>query len=63
MYYEEVCYTIKKCLEVKNDRTGKKYLEYCEFRKELDWNTLKAYRIDLKQFFEYTQEDMPARVK
>lgn len=37
----------------------KKYLEYCEFRKELDWNTLKAYRIDLKQFFEYVQEDMP----
>ena len=26
----------------------KKYLEYCESRKELDWNTLKAYRIDLK---------------
>lgn len=28
----------------------KKYLEYCEFRKELDWNTLKAYRIDLKYY-------------
>ena len=28
----------------------KKYLEYCEYRKELDWNTLKAYRIDLRQF-------------
>lgn len=39
----------------------KKYLEYCEFRKELDWNTLKAYRIDLKQFFEYVQEDMPKK--
>ena len=39
----------------------KKYLEYCEFRKELDWNTLKAYRIDLKQFFEYVQEDMPQK--
>ena len=39
----------------------KKYLEYCEFRKELDWNTLKAYRIDLKQFFEYVQEDMPEK--
>lgn len=36
----------------------KKYLEYCEFRKELDWNTLKAYKIDLKQFFEYTKEDI-----
>lgn len=41
----------------------KKYLEYCEFRKELDWNTLKAYRIDLRQFFEYAQEDIPGRDK
>ena len=37
----------------------KKYLEYCEFRKELDWNTLKAYRTDLQQFFSYVQTDMP----
>ena len=25
------------------------YLEYCEYRKELDKKTLKAYRIDLRQ--------------
>ena len=36
-----------------------KYLEYCEFRKGLDRNTLKAYRIDLKQFFEFNTEDIP----
>ena len=41
----------------------KKYLDYCEFRKELDWNTLKAYRIDLKQFFDYAQEDVPDKNK
>ena len=41
----------------------RKYLEYCEFRKELDWNTLKAYRIDLKQFFEYAMEDIPGKEK
>ena len=29
------------------------YLEYCEYRKELDRKTLKAYRIDLRQYFEY----------
>lgn len=29
-----------------------KYLEYCEFQKRLDKKTLKAYRIDLKQFSE-----------
>lgn len=28
------------------------YLEYCRFRRELDEKTLKAYRIDLRQFFE-----------
>ncbi|MCQ4637537.1 tyrosine-type recombinase/integrase [Anaerovorax odorimutans] len=32
------------------------YLEYCEFRKELDKKTLKAYRIDLRQFFEFLAE-------
>ena len=41
----------------------RKYLEYCEFRKELDSNTLKAYRIDLKQFFDYAQEDVPDKKK
>lgn len=41
----------------------KKYLEYCEYRKELDWNTLKAYRIDLRQFFEFTQENVPEKSK
>lgn len=33
------------------------YLDYCQFRKELDKNTLKAYRIDLKQFFQYIKGD------
>lgn len=66
MFYIEICYTTEKSVEGKimnyNEQV-KKYLEYCEFRKELDWNTLKAYRIDLKQFFEFTQEDMPEKDK
>lgn len=40
-----------------------KYLEYCQFRKELDWNTLKAYKIDLKQFFGFVQTDIPEKRK
>ena len=37
----------------------KQYIEYCEYRKELDSKTLKAYCIDLKQYFNYVQtEDM-----
>lgn len=59
-----MCYTTRKSLEDKKmnymDQV-KKYLEYCEYRKELDWNTLKAYRIDLRQFFEYTQENLPGK--
>ena len=31
------------------------YLEYCEYRKRLDRKTLKAYRIDLKQYANYLQ--------
>lgn len=37
------------------------YLEYCEFRKELDSKTLKAYRIDLRQYFEFFNSDNPEK--
>lgn len=33
------------------------YLEYCKYRKELDDKTVKAYRIDLRQFFEHIHLD------
>lgn len=39
----------------------KSYLEYCEYRKELDEKTLKAYRIDLRQYFEFIQFDNPTK--
>lgn len=39
----------------------KPYLEYCEYRKELDAKTLKAYRIDLTQFFEYFRTGEPSK--
>lgn len=39
----------------------KPYLEYCEYRKELDEKTLKAYRIDLRQYFEYFNEAEPKK--
>lgn len=29
------------------------YLNYCRYRKELDEKTIKAYQIDLRQFFDY----------
>ena len=37
------------------------YLDYCRYRKELDRNTLKAYRIDLRQYFDYCQCGDPER--
>ena len=59
-----MCYTTQKGVEDKMmsyKEQVRRYLEYCKFRKELDWNTLKAYRIDLRQFFEYVREDMPGK--
>lgn len=29
------------------------YLEFCKYRKELNRNTLKAYRIDLEQYLSF----------
>lgn len=37
------------------------YLDNCKYRKELDDKTVKAYRIDLRQFFDYIQEDVPEK--
>ncbi len=39
----------------------KSYLEYCQFRRELDEKTLKAYRIDLRQFQEACGDELPTR--
>ncbi len=39
----------------------KKYLEYCEFRKELDKKTLKAYKIDLGQYFDFLDSQDPQK--
>ncbi len=41
----------------------KQYLEYCEFRRTLDCKTLKAYRIDLRQFFEMMKSDKPGKTE
>ena len=32
------------------------YIEYCEYRKRLDCKTLKAYKIDLKQYTDYCSD-------
>ncbi len=32
------------------------YIEYCEYRKRLDTKTLKAYKIDLKQYADYCSD-------
>lgn len=39
------------------------YLKFCQFRKELDEKTLKAYRIDLRQFFDFCSSADPCREK
>lgn len=37
------------------------YLYYCRYRKELDEKTLKAYRIDLQQFWSYVESNNPRK--
>lgn len=37
------------------------YLDYCEFRKNLDKKTLKAYRIDLRQYFDFFGPEDPQK--
>lgn len=39
------------------------YLEYCQYRKELDRKTIKAYRIDLRQFFTFVCSNNPDKEK
>ena len=40
-----------------------KYLEYCQYRKELNANTIKAYRIDLKQYLAYVRNEITVKAK
>lgn len=39
------------------------YLEYCKYRKELDAKTIKAYRIDLRQYFEFLKCENPRKAE
>lgn len=41
-------------MNILNDYVAE-YIEYCKYRKRLDQKTLKAYRIDLKQYADYLQ--------
>lgn len=45
------------------EREVGKYLEYCKFRKELNGNTLKAYRIDLKQYISWIGNHVVEKAK
>jgi len=40
---------------------AKLYLNYCEHRKALSPKTLKAYRIDLRQFFDFFESEEPCK--
>ncbi len=39
------------------------YLEFCKYRKELNSNTLKAYRIDLRQYLMFVQKNICLKSK
>lgn len=58
-----VHYCPKEVIEMELKKKVKAYLEYCEYRRELDKKTLKAYRIDLRQYIEYVCSDEPSKEK
>ena len=44
-------------MNIKNKQTSKlttDYLNFCISRKNLDQKTIKSYKIDLRQYFEFT---------
>ncbi len=46
----------------KLEKITKNYIDFCQFQKRLDMKTLKAYRIDLKQFREYISVDLLSQI-
>lgn len=55
----EIFYTEDK--DMNKQEQVKAYLEYCEYRKLLDSKTLKAYRIDLRQYFSFLDQNEPEK--
>ena len=54
------------CGGLQNMKLGERivtYLEFCQYRKNLDHKTIKAYRIDLRQYCEYISSSDPSRDK
>lgn len=47
----------------KQNTTLSTYLDYCLYRKELDPKTIKAYRIDLTQYFNFLNGEGPTKPK
>lgn len=47
----------------KQNTTLSTYLDYCLYRKELDPKTIKAYRIDLTQYFNFLNGEEPTKPK
>lgn len=41
----------------------KQYLEFCQYRKELNKNTLKAYKTDLQQYLLYIKDDILVKAR
>lgn len=63
LLYDKITKNIMEDGKMKLQETVNGYLEYCKYRKELDEKTLKAYRIDLNQYFESFTCDEPAKIE
>ncbi len=45
------------------EKWAKQYLEFCRYRRELNKHTLKAYRIDLRQYLSFVRDDAFVKAK
>ena len=48
---------MRRVITINMIKEMEQYLEFCKYRKELNRNTLKAYRIDLEQYLSFIKKD------
>ena len=56
---------MRRVITINMIKEMEQYLEFCKYRKELNRNTLKAYRIDLEQYLSFIKKDflLKARIE
>ena len=54
---------MRRVITINMIKEMEQYLEFCKYRKELNRNTLKAYRIDLEQYLSFIKKDFVLKAR